>query len=116
MHVLIIDDSPDDREMLIRALEMRGHSTCWASNGRAGLELMRYESVDAVLLDLDLGPGLSGFDLLQRRTNDSSLPRVPVVVMTGLSRERVLSILLDVVVFMTKPIDIDDLMTRLQKR
>lgn len=115
MYVLIIDDNPDDRAMLRRVLEMRGHTSCWASNGRAGLDMMRWEPVDAVLLDLDLGPGLSGFDLLHRRSGDRSIPRVPVIVMTGLSREHVLSIILEDVTFMTKPVDIDKLMERIRK-
>lgn len=34
MHVLIIDDNPDDREMLQRALTQRGHTACWAKMER----------------------------------------------------------------------------------
>ena len=114
MHVLIIDDNPDDRDMLQRALKMYGHTTCWASSGRAGLDMMRLEPVDVVLLDLDLGPGLSGFDILHRRGADPLLRRIPVVVMTGMPRERVLSLVLEDVIFMTKPVDLDDLMKRIR--
>jgi DNA-binding response OmpR family regulator len=116
MHALIIDDNPDDRDMLQRALEMRGHTSCWASNGRAGLDMMRLEPVDIVLLDLDLGPGLSGFDLLHRRGADPLLRRIPVVVMTGMPRDRVLSLVLEDVTFMTKPVDLDTLMEKIQRR
>jgi DNA-binding response OmpR family regulator len=115
MYVLIIDDNPDDREMLQRALHLHGHSTCWANNVRAGIDQMRREPVDAVLLDLDLGPGLSGFDLLHRRMSDPTLSRIPIVVLTGFSRERVLSLILDGVLFMTKPVDIDELMAKLRR-
>jgi CheY-like chemotaxis protein len=53
-----------------------------AADGAAALELMRAESLDVVLLDL-LMPGCDGYDVLAARSNDPTLLRIPVVILSA---------------------------------
>jgi len=55
-----------------------------AKNGIDGLELVRNEKPDLVLLDLIL-PGISGFDVLKKIKEDPELSNIPVVVLSNLA-------------------------------
>ncbi len=81
-HVLVIDDSPDNRKLLARSLERRGYSVCGAGNGRLGLEMLRAQPFHLVLLDIMM-PEMSGYEVLRDIRADSSLCRIPVVIISG---------------------------------
>jgi CheY-like chemotaxis protein len=84
--VLVIDDDPQDRELVAAVLEERGYEVIAAGNGRTGLMLCHRGAPDAVVLDLDM-PGLDGRSVLQQlRTLHPSLP---VVVFSGRRAEDV---------------------------
>ena len=63
--VLIIDDEEIMREVFSRVVADGGHQVFLASSGEEGLELMRREPVDLVLLDLML-PGIGGLETLEK--------------------------------------------------
>lgn len=81
-HVLIIDDSEDDRDFYERLLrnEMRIESIDLAESGEEGLAFYRRRPADCVVLDFNL-PGCNGLRVLERlKAMDSC---VAVVMMTG---------------------------------
>ena len=82
--VLIVDDEPDIRTFLRSVLEENGFSTVTAKNGVEGLEALRKEKPDLVLLDLMM-PKKSGITMFQELRKDSSLSTTPVVIVTGVS-------------------------------
>ncbi len=82
MNILIIDDEEVLQDVLTSLLRREGHHTYSARTGEQGLDLLRREDVDLVLLDLML-PGMSGFEVLhQIRKTD---PEQVVVVITAYS-------------------------------
>ncbi len=81
-HVLIIDDSTDNRELLARALERRGYRVSTAKSGRLGLEMLRAQPFHLVLLDI-LMPEMSGYEVLRDIRADSELCQIPVIVISG---------------------------------
>jgi threonine synthase len=81
--VAIIEDEADAARLLRRILQSHGQYQIFeASNGREGLELIRRERPDLILLDLMM-PELDGFTLLEIVKEEEELRNVPVIVVTA---------------------------------
>ncbi len=82
--ILIVDDEPDIIAFLSALLDENGYTNVSAKDGTEGLELLRAEKPDLVLLDLMM-PKKSGITMFQELRKDPDLSSVPVVVVTGIS-------------------------------
>jgi CheY-like chemotaxis protein len=79
--VLVIDDEPSVREVLVDILRSAGHVPLAAEDGPSGLALLeRVGTPDLALIDLGL-PGMSGWEVAARLRQ--SRPHVPLVLVTG---------------------------------
>ena len=81
--ILVIEDEEPVQEAIVAALESSGYETITASDGEKGLELLRSERPDLVLLDLML-PKIGGMDVCTVIREHSE---VPIVMLTGLAAE-----------------------------
>lgn len=88
--ILIVEDRDDVRQGMAQLLELHGFLVEDASSGEEALEQMRQESRDfaLLLLDLQLGDGVSGRELRARQLADPRLARVPTVVITATELRR----------------------------
>jgi len=106
--ILVVEDSPDIRVLIRMLLEAGGHEVLTASDGRAGVEAVRSERPDLVLMDLSL-PILSGWEAAKQIKDDPSIASTPVLAVTAHAmhgdRERALAAGCDG--FIPKPIDGD---------
>ncbi len=82
MHILLVDDNPENIVALADILKAAGHSISVASDGYEALDLLRVNSVDVVVSDA-LMPRMDGFVLCRRIRSDVSHKDVPVIIMTG---------------------------------
>jgi len=82
--ILIVDDEPDIITFLSALLEENGYASVSAKDGTEGLELLRAEKPDLVLLDLMM-PKKSGITMFQELRKDPGLTDIPVIVVTGVS-------------------------------
>ena len=81
--VLVVDDSSTMRMSLIKALNELGFDSIKeAKNGRQALELVRKESFDLMLLDMEM-PEMNGMEVLIALKNDPRLGGLPVIVISG---------------------------------
>jgi threonine synthase len=81
--VAIIEDEPDAARLLRRILQARGKYQIFeAYDGRSGLDLIRRERPDLILLDLMM-PELDGFTLLEIVKSEEEFHEVPVIVVTA---------------------------------
>ena len=105
--VLVIDDETTVGVVLRWAFGVKGHRTIAAEDGRTGIGMARAEHPDAIVLDMMMPGGLSGYDVLDELRNAAELDAVPVLVLTAITRsmelQRCLSKGADAV--MTKPFD-----------
>jgi len=85
MRVLMIDDSRMVRIVHERALAGAGYEVIGASDGEDGLRMAREIKPDLIVLDLML-PKLAGQEVLRALKRDVETRDIPVVVLTGLSR------------------------------
>jgi CheY-like chemotaxis protein len=82
--ILIVDDEADQRTFLSTVLEENRYASISAKDGVEGLELLRQEKPDLVLLDLMM-PKKSGISMFQELRSDPNLSHIPVIVVTGVS-------------------------------
>jgi threonine synthase len=79
----IIDDDPNAVRLLKRILQARGQYILHeATDGREGLEMIRRERPDIVLMDLMM-PDLDGFGVLEIMKEDEALRDIPVIVVSA---------------------------------
>lgn len=109
MRVLVVDDDPAIRRLIIATLKRDHYEFFEAPNGREALDIMRQQHPDVVVLDLMM-PILSGWDVLQERLRDSDLMKIPVIIISA-NREPELANAVDkgVCAFLPKPFDINAL-------
>ncbi len=78
--ILIVDDDPRIRNLLIESLEAIGYQTVGATDGRQALDLVRSRQIDCVVSDIKM-PELDGLDLLHHIKAER--PAMPVIMITG---------------------------------
>jgi DNA-binding response OmpR family regulator len=81
--VLVVDDEKSVRDLLTTALRHAGFDVRAASGGEAALKLVAKASPRAVLCDLIMPGGMSGFELIARLRANPTTESVPIVVITG---------------------------------
>jgi len=109
--ILLIDDDPAIREFTSLTLEAEGFTVVMAADGAEGLQRVRDDAPDAILLDLMM-PVVTGWDFLQRWRQDAAYRFMPVIVMTAYG-ERMSAGELGVQAIFTKPFDLDRLIEKL---
>ena len=80
--ILVVDDDPANRDVLTRRLARMGYRTRSAVNGRQGLEAIRAEHPDLVLLDLMM-PELNGYEVLEACRDDPRLRDLPIIMISA---------------------------------
>jgi CheY-like chemotaxis protein len=104
--VLVVDDDPAIRRLIIAALKRDGYEFLEAPNGREALDLMRSRKPDVVVLDLMM-PVLSGWDVLRERQGDPELTSIPVIVVSAnRDPEVATAVNSGICAFLPKPFDI----------
>ena len=113
--ILVIDDDPEARGMLRRALTEAGMTPIEAADGEAGLRLAANAGPDLILMDAVM-PGLSGFEACRRLKAQADLAHAPVMFMTGLSEsEHVIEgFRAGGVDYVTKPVVLEELIARIR--
>lgn len=81
-HVLIVDDDPVNRALLAKNLDTAGYRTTALGNGFAGLQALKENPPDLVLLDIEM-PGLDGIEVLERIKTDPEQRHLPVIMISG---------------------------------
>lgn len=112
--ILVVDDESGTSETLRDILELKGHIVQTAKSGRAGLEALASNPVDAVIADLKL-PDVSGLDLLEAIKVAS--PRTEVILITGYASlsSAVQAINGAAFGYLTKPFDMRQLVSTIEK-
>jgi len=113
LNILIIEDGQSQREMLMDFLAGEGHTVAAASTGEAGLESVRCNHFDAILLDYKM-PGMNGLEVLE--SVKAINPEIDVIMMTafGTIETAVSAMKAGAVDYITKPIDLEDLLIHLR--
>jgi len=105
--VLVVDDEPAIRDLIVAVLEDEGYRAIGAGSGSRALELLPIERPDLVLMDIMM-PEMDGRELLRRMRQRPDLDRIPVVMMSAAySPDRIDHAIAG---FLPKPFDLDRLL------
>jgi two-component system, OmpR family, response regulator len=112
MRILIVEDEPDLRSALARALRDEGYAVDAADNGEDGLYSAESTDYDAIVLDIMM-PRLDGWEVLKRLRKTK---KTPVLLLTARdqSRDRVKGLDTGADDYLVKPFDLPELLARLR--
>lgn len=82
-YVLVVDDEHGVRELLATALRKAGYRVRPVSSGEAALAAIAQAVPQAVISDLIMPQGMSGFELIARLRHDPRTEHTPVLIVTG---------------------------------
>jgi len=103
--ILVIEDNPDNLELITYLLEAYGHTVLQAGDGERGIEAVHREEPNLILCDIHL-PGTDGYDVARRLKSGAAGLDVPLIAVTALAmvgdREKILAAGFDG--YITKPI------------
>lgn len=117
MKILQIDDNDDIRKFVGMAVTSLGHEYESADNGRDGVDLIVDNQFDMVLLDMSM-PEFSGIDVVKELDSKNLVGKQKIVIFSASVRnDSDVEFLLKLGVhsFLPKPVDIDELIDKLEK-
>src|SRR3954463_6255279 len=112
--VLIVDDHPDNVEVLQARLDALGYRTASAHDGETALEMVAKSPPDLILLDVMM-PHMDGNEVARRIKGDKSLPFIPIIMQTALdsTQSKVVGLDSGADDYVTKPINYAELQARM---
>lgn len=82
--ILVIEDDQFLRELMVRKIVSEEFRVLEAGTGEEGIEIIKKEKPDLVLLDIIL-PGMDGIDVLKKVKEDPALKSIPIVILSNLA-------------------------------
>lgn len=113
--VLVVDDEKAIVQMLSINLKSFGYKVLSAYNGYEALELLQYEKVDVVLLDIMM-PEISGLEVCNKIKENPNTRAIPVIIISAKTQveDRVLGLNNGADDYLIKPFDIQELKSRIE--
>ena len=111
--ILVVDDTPENREILVDLLGNEGYILDTAEDGAEAVDKALASPPDLILMDVSM-PRLTGFEACRRLKADERTHLVPIVLVTGLvaREDRIQGIAAGCDDFLTKPVDMEQLVAR----
>ena len=112
--ILIVDDSPSDRQFLLEKLSRHGYQCVVAESGAEAVDKSKTERPDLILMDVVM-PGTNGFEATRAITRDDATRNIPVIICTGKdgSTDRLWGLRQGARDYVFKPIDVDSLVAKI---
>ena len=113
--VLVIEDEPAQREVLIYNLEAEGYGVSHAEDGDEALVVVEEAQPDLIILDWML-PGVSGIEVCRRLKAGSQTRSIPIIMLTarGEETDRVRGLETGADDYVVKPYSVNELMARVR--
>ena len=113
--ILYVEDNEMNRDMLSRRLQRREHEILLAFDGKEGLDMMKSEKPDLVLMDMGL-PVMDGWEETTTDKEDPEIKDIPIIALTAhaLESDRVKALECGADDFDTKPVDFKRLLGKIE--
>jgi two-component system cell cycle response regulator DivK len=114
LRILLVEDNPENRDMLSRRLIRRGYQLSFAMDGAEAVRLTQAERPELVLMDLSL-PVMDGWEATRRLKSDVATQSIPIIALTAhaMVGDRERAIEAGANDYDTKPVDIERLLGKI---
>lgn len=112
--VLIVDDEPDNIELLGRRLARRGYAVSGANSADEGIAKTLAEAPDIVLMDIKM-PQVDGLEATRRLKADAATRSIPIITLTAhaMPEDRAIAIAAGADEYESKPVDLPKLLAKM---
>ena len=80
--ILVAEDEPDNRRIVVRVLTVEGYETLKAADSHAAVALARREHPDLIVMDLAM-PGIDGWEAARQLKADPETADIPIIALTA---------------------------------
>ncbi len=114
LSIVVVEDNPDNRQLVGEILRMHGHSVVEAEDGMSGVEAILADGVDLAIVDIGL-PGWDGYEVARRVRAQPAGAQLRLVALTGYGRDedKALAREAGFDLFLIKPFDIEKFLAAL---
>jgi two-component system cell cycle response regulator DivK len=114
--ILVVDDHPDNRQILRVLLDNAGYQMIEAEDGEGALVAAEEQRPDLILMDIQL-PGLDGYEVTRKIKANSAIQNIPVIAVTSyaLSGDEQKALAAGCVDYVTKPYSPMQLLERIKE-
>jgi len=111
--ILLIEDTPDTIDFITSILSDANYNVFISTNGESAVSKAEINLPDLILLDI-LMPGIDGFETCKRLKSNNNTKDIPVIFISALAEsfDKVKAFQLGAVDYITKPVNIDELLAR----
>ena len=112
--ILVVDDSPTERHVLLELLTKNGYQVSTAESGEEGIEKAKAELPDLILMDVVM-PGLNGYQATRTLTRDEATRNIPIIVCTskGQETDKIWGLRQGAIDYLIKPVNGDELLSKI---
>ena len=110
--ILIVDDEPQIRRVMLTTLTSHGYTVVEAASGEEALEKLRSERPDLIILDVNM-PGISGLETCAEIRTSSDVPIIMLTIRNS-ERDKVQALDAGADDFVVKPFGVQELMARIR--
>ncbi len=112
--ILVVDDSPTDRQYMIETLKGKGFQIVTAENGEDAINKAKAELPDLILMDVVM-PGLNGYQATRQITRDDATKHIPVIMCTskGADTDKIWGMRQGANDYLVKPVDPQALLAKI---
>jgi twitching motility two-component system response regulator PilH len=112
--VLVVDDSPTERHVLVELLTRNGYQVITAESGEEGIEKAKSELPDLVLMDVVM-PCLNGYQATRTLTRDETTKHIPIIVCTskGQETDKIWGLRQGALDYLVKPVNGEELLSKI---
>jgi twitching motility two-component system response regulator PilH len=113
-NVLVVDDSPTDRQHLSDLLSKSGYAVTIAESAEDGLAKIKAKKPDLVLMDVVM-PGQNGYQATRALSKDNATKDIPVIICTtkGQETDRIWGMRQGARDYIVKPVKQDELLAKI---
>ncbi len=114
-NILIVDDKPENLDVLSEMLKQCGHKVRPATKGKLALKAAKQQPPDLILLDVRM-PEMDGYEVCRRLKADPDLQGIPVVFVSALARaaDKVVALKCGGVDYINKPFQVEEVVARVE--
>ncbi|MEB3283378.1 MAG: response regulator [Lyngbya sp.] len=113
--ILVIDDTPENLQLLVNLLKRVGYQVRAYTSGNLALEGIKKLTPDLILLDIMM-PEISGYQVCEKLKSDPETQEIPIIFISGINEviDKVKAFQLGGVDYITKPFQIEEILARVK--